>query len=200
MALSGFPLKTVFFPLKPLKDELVVARSRFLAESIALSNGHHLHSNGQNGSNNGYFGRNMPIPSPKVARPKYSVPTVHTTLKQMEQAKLARQFEIQQQQKLKNNNNNNLDEPGMPTLKRSLSRTTSVGKLVNNFENGGSNRPTNSTQERDYFRAGQILPPKSPYKPPLAAKPSLRHTVSFIFETVFPKANVSLESPSFKLN
>lgn len=118
----------------------MVARNRFLAESML---------NGIPKS-----------PSPK----KYSVPTCHTTLKQMEQARLAKEFEAQRLKNLNNNYEEAKIYEDLPKLKRSLSRTTSVGKLVNNFENG------NFEGEKPV-----ILRPK----PPLAAKPSLRHTVSF---------------------
>ena len=119
----------------------MVARNRFLAESML---------NGQK--------------TPKSPKPKYSVPTCHSTLKQLEQARLAKEFELQRRKSLQhhpvtsttgspksisrdfynnnNNNNNHSDEKTRETnyeeikLKRSLSRATSVGKLVNTFENG----------------------------------------------------------------
>ena len=104
----------------------MVARNRFLAESML--NGQHK--------------------SPLNGHKKYSVPTCHSTLKQMEQARLAKEFELQRKQ---------------------LSRTSSVGKLVNNFENGMNNNV--NAEEFNQTKAALI-------KPPLAAKPMLRHTVS----------------------
>ena len=104
----------------------MVARNRFLAESM-LNGNHKVNSNG--------------------CHKKYSVPTCHSTLKQMEQARLAKEFAEQ---------------------RKELSRTSSVGKLVNNFENGSIN---NNNEEFGLFS------PLKP-KPPLAAKPMLRHTVS----------------------
>ena len=104
----------------------MVARNRFLAESML--NGYHSKPSNQK---------------------KYSVPTCHTTLKQMEQARLAKEFEQQRK--------------GLSTI----SRTSSVGKLVSNFEQNGLNN-------NNYYE--ETSP--SPVKPPLAAKPMLRHTVS----------------------
>lgn len=147
-----FALFHLVFPfVKPLKDELVVARNRFLAESML----------------NGVSGNKSPAP-----HAKYSVPTCHSTLKQMEQARLAREFEQQRQRNLFNNNNcyDETDHYHLPRVKRTLSRTSSVGKLVNNFENGNlPNGPLGGLPSA-YIN--------KPPKPPLAAKPSLRHTVS----------------------
>ena len=71
-----------------MKDELVVARNRFLAESMLNGGQSQL--------------KKSPLPKTTAAQlgspigpKKYSVPTCHTTLKQMEQAKLAREFEQQ---------------------------------------------------------------------------------------------------------
>jgi hypothetical protein len=144
--------------LKPLKDELVVARNRFLAESMLGG-----------------------VQNPKR---KYSVPTCHTTLKQLEQSRLAREFEQQRSKKqeqsnnnINNNNNNNNnnkfnDDDVLP--RRTLSRTTSVGKLVSNFENGTIKNDDTTTDEDD--QESMIL---MRHKPPLPTKPVLRHTVSF---------------------
>ena len=109
----------------------------------------------------------------------------------MEQARLAREFEQQR----KGLNNNNIDEhtggleqetgngngSSLPKLKRSLSRTTSVGKLVNNFENGSAGGFNNNYhQDLLGLQTAQAVLPNfgNKPKPPLAAKPSLRHTVS----------------------
>ena len=195
----------------------MVARNRFLAESML---------------NGGQSQQKSPL-QPKTVKsqppkPKYSVPTCHTTLKQMEQARLAREFE--QQRKNLNNNNNTEYETGISSLpvdqeqpeiasvddsdgtgnkgnfvklKRTLSRTTSVGKLVNNFENGngllqdqeqpqlvnpflGFNSNSNPPDFGGFNPAIQQAVAFSYIKPkpPLAAKPSLRHTVSF-FQLTF---------------
>ena len=169
----------------------MVARNRFLAEAM-LNGGQSLQKSPKISANS----TSHSIPKPK----KYSVPTCHNTLKQMEQARLAREFE-QQRKGLNNNINNNIDESQTgssvldqgqeagngflaPKLKRSLSRTTSVGKLVNNFENGTATGITgqinNNYQELLGQTAQAVLLPNFGLKPkpPLAAKPSLRHTVS----------------------
>ena len=159
--------------MKPLKDELVVARNRFLAESML------------NGGSK----------SPKIPKPKYSVPTCHTTLKQLEQARLAKEFELQRRKSLQNHINNNNVSEDQPKLKRTLSRATSVGKLVNNFEKGhfANNDDDNSSDhashleqaisdEVDDIYANSFYnvggKPALAVKPPLATKPFLRHTVS----------------------
>ena len=171
----------------------MVARNRFLAESML---------NGQK--------------TPKSPKPKYSVPTCHSTLKQLEQARLAKEFELQRRKSLQhhttstgspksncdfynNNNNNSIHEE--IKVKRSLSRATSVGKLVNNFESNSISR--NFTKEEQIAGAGydaddddetdgctnpevlvnfggkiQMMKPVIAIKPPLATKPFLRHTVS----------------------
>ena len=157
----------------------MVARNRFLAESML---------NGQK--------------TPKSPKPKYSVPTCHSTLKQLEQARLAKEFELQRRKSLQhhttstgspksncdfynNNNNNSIHEE--IKLKRSLSRATSVGKLVNNFENGhfADNEEEEeevesleATESEFYFHEGYATKPAIAVKPPLATKPILRHTVS----------------------
>ena len=117
----------------------MVARNRFLAESMNL---------------NGYHSK--PIKSPM--QKKYSVPTCHSTLKQLEQARLAKEFEEQRK--------------GM------LSRTSSVGKLVSNFE--GNQNGSFFNNNNYYEETGPTVRTSSPspVKPPLAAKPMLRHTVS----------------------
>ena len=122
-----------------------MARNRFLAEAML----------------NGLQSHQKPASKPR----KYSVPTCHSTLKQMEQAKLAREFE---QQRRMSNNNNDIIEDQRPKVTRSLSRTSSVGKLVNNFENGNFNNNE---------KMAKIIPAMMT-KPPLATKPILRHTVS----------------------
>ena len=180
----------------------MVARNRFLAESML---------NGQK--------------TPKSPKPKYSVPTCHSTLKQLEQSRLAKEFELQRRKSLQhhttttstgspksncdfynNNNNNSIHEE--IKLKRSLSRATSVGKLVNTFENGQFTQEKQNdigASSKDFFPqdigAGydadddetdaanpeevlnfggkiQMMKPVIAIKPPLATKPFLRHTVS----------------------
>ena len=202
----------------------MVARNRFLAESM-LNNG--------NGSSQKI---------PKSPKPKYSVPTCHSTLKQLEQARLAKEFELQRRKSLQhtstgspksisrdfynnNNNNNNYSdeqktrETNIPfpyektretnsipyeeiKIKRSLSRATSVGKLVNNFENNSISRNFPTKEENNIGAANgydadddetetdanpevlnfggkiQMMKPVIAIKPPLATKPFLRHTVS----------------------
>ena len=186
----------------------MVARNRFLAESMLNNSGQKI---------------------PKSPKPKYSVPTCHSTLKQLEQSRLAKEFELQRRKSLQhhpvtsttgspksisrdfynnnNNNNNYSEEKTRETnyeeikLKRSLSRATSVGKLVNNFESNSISR--NFTREEQIAGAGydaddddetdgctnpevlvnfggkiQMMKPVIAIKPPLATKPFLRHTVS----------------------
>ena len=189
----------------------MVARNRFLAESMLNNSGQKI---------------------PKSPKPKYSVPTCHSTLKQLEQSRLAKEFELQRRKSLQhhpvtsttgspksisrdfynnnNNNNNYSDEKTRETnyeeikLKRSLSRATSVGKLVNNFENNSISRnfPTKEQEENNIGAANgydadddetetdanpevlnfggkiQMMKPVIAIKPPLATKPFLRHTVS----------------------
>ena len=117
----------------------MAARNRFLAESML----------------NGYHSKPK---SPMQNFKKYSVPTCHSTLKQMEQARLAKEFEEQRK--------------GM------LSRTSSVGKLVSNFE--GNQNGSFFNNNNYYEETGPTVRTSSPspVKPPLAAKPMLRHTVS----------------------
>ena len=121
----------------------MVARNRFLAESML----------------NGYHSKPK---SPMQNFKKYSVPTCHSTLKQMEQARLAKEFEEQRK--------------GM------LSRTSSVGKLVSNFEHGQTQNGGSFINNNNYYNeeTGPTVRTSSPspVKPPLAAKPMLRHTVS----------------------
>ena len=150
----------------------MVARNRFLAESMLL--------NGTAGAGHQHLNHATSLHQmiPKVK--KYSVPTCHSTLKQMEQARLAREFAEQQRAKNLSNIQNNNNEPevdiqdhnGLPKLKRSLSRTSSVGKLVNNFENGTFTPSHCLANQQDNI----VIRPLT--KPPLAAKPVLRHTVS----------------------
>ena len=148
----------------------MVARNRFLAESM-------LHG--------------------KSSKPNYSVPTCHTALKQLEQARLAREFELQRS-KVNNTINNNIeeepkdnDDPFRPKLRRTLSRTTSVGKLVSNFEHGNLAQSEeefhNDDSTNDDEQQQQIvmlrIPRPTCQKPPLATKPILRHTVSKQWQT-----------------
>jgi len=123
----------------------MVARNRFLAESMNL---------------NGYHSK--PIKSPM--QKKYSVPTCHSTLKQLEQARLAKEFEEQRK--------------GLTAL----SRTSSVGKLVSNFEHGQTQNGGSFINNNNYYNeeTGPTVRTSSPslVKPPVAAKPMLRHTVS----------------------
>ena len=223
-------------PKKPLKDEIVVARNRFLAESML--------NGGQSQLKKSPLPKTAPVQSSPIGPRKYSVPTCHTTLKQMEQAKLAREF-VQQRKSLNNNNNTdyetglaNLDfyqglknpdsgslyssanqlmqpEPdvtsaqannsgsreNLPKLKRTLSRTSSVGKLVNNFETGAGGFTSENSHglknpESGFYGSASQQAMAFSYikpKPPLAAKPSLRHTVSPLHMT-FSHMNNGMES------
>ena len=173
----------------------MVARNRFLADAM--------------------FNGNSKISKPEVGNRKYSVPTCHSTLKQLEQARLAKQFEQQRihAKMLSQNNNNNInarearkndeDKPKLFKPRPILERTTSVGKLVNNFENGNfvdeASDPDDEVEDNYDASAVTILTSSTtspgslasmtasnmsyPYytnskKPPLATKPILRHTVS----------------------
>ena len=159
----------------------MVARNRFLAESM-------LNGGSKTSQKSSY-------------QPKYSVPTCHSTLKQLEQARLAKEFELQRRKSLQHHNNNNTAEHlahchttslnnnntiEEVKLKRSLSGATSVGKLVNNFENGhfADNEEEEevesleATESEFYFHEGYATKPAIAVKPPLATKPILRHTVS----------------------
>ena len=234
-AAFGFSYCTFFSTKKPLKDELVVARNRFLAESML--------NGGQSQLKKSPLPKTAPVQSSPIGPRKYSVPTCHTTLKQMEQAKLAREF-VQQRKSLNNNNNTdyetglaNLDfyqglknpdsgslyssanqlmqEPdvtssaqansgsreNLPKLKRTLSRTSSVGKLVNNFETGAGGFTSENSHglknpESGFYGSASQQAMAFSYikpKPPLAAKPSLRHTVSPLHMT-FSHMNNGLKS------
>ena len=148
-----------------------MARNRFLAESM-------LNGGSKSSQKSSY-------------QPKYSVPTCHSTLKQLEQARLAKEFELQRRKSLQHHNNNNTTEHlahyhttslnnntiEEVKLKRSLSRATSVGKLVNNFENGHfANDDSYDADDDEIY----VTKPTIANKPPLATKPLLRHTVSVL--------------------
>ena len=212
----------------------MVARNRFLAESML--------NGGQSQLKKSPLPKTAPVQSSPIGPRKYSVPTCHTTLKQMEQAKLAREF-VQQRKSLNNNNNTdyetglaNLDfyqglknpdsgslyssanqlmqEPdvtsaqansgsreNLPKLKRTLSRTSSVGKLVNNFETGAGGFTSENSHglknpESGFYGSASQQAMAFSYikpKPPLAAKPSLRHTVSPLHMT-FSHMNNGMKS------
>ena len=89
----------------------------------------------------------------------------------------------------------------LPKLKRTLSRTSSVGKLVNNFETGAGGFTSENSYglknpESGFYGSASQQAMAFSYikpKPPLAAKPSLRHTVSPLHMT-FSHMNNGLKS------